>query len=54
MMEKETGFVCPRCGLETLEVYYEEGGDMQLGAICSECGLKGFFMSGRLVQLAEA
>jgi DNA-directed RNA polymerase subunit RPC12/RpoP len=51
-MEKETGLLCPRCGLETLNVYYEEGGDMELGAICSDCGLKAFFMNGTLVQLA--
>jgi hypothetical protein len=51
-MEKEIGLICPRCGLETLNVYYEEGGDMELGAICSDCGLKGFFISGKLVQLA--
>jgi hypothetical protein len=53
-MDKETGSVCPRCGLKTLDVYYEEEGDMQLGAICSGCGLKGFFINGKLVQLAEA
>jgi hypothetical protein len=51
-MEKETGLLCPRCGLEALNVYYEEGVDMELGAICSGCGLKGFFMNGKLVQLA--
>jgi hypothetical protein len=51
-MEKETGLLCPRCGLETLNVSYEEGGDMELGAICSDCGLKGFFMNGKLVQIA--
>jgi len=51
-MEKETGLLCPRCGLETLNVYYEEGGDTELGAICNDCGLKGFFMNDKLVQLA--
>ena len=52
-MEKEIGLICPRCGQETLNVYYEDGGDMELGAICSDCGLKGFFMNGKLVQLAQ-
>jgi DNA-directed RNA polymerase subunit RPC12/RpoP len=51
-MEKIEGHLCPRCGLETLDVYYEEGSDLQLGARCEECGLKGFFMNGKLVPLA--
>lgn len=51
-MEKETGSLCPRCGLETLNVYYEDEGDMQLGASCDGCGLKGFFMNGKLIPLA--
>jgi ribosomal protein L37E len=51
-MEKETGLVCPRCGQESLNVYYEEGSDLQLGATCNSCNLKGFFMNGELIQLA--
>jgi DNA-directed RNA polymerase subunit RPC12/RpoP len=51
-MEKIEGHLCPRCGQETLDVYYEEGSDLQLGARCGECGLKGFFMNGKLVPLA--
>ncbi|MGA2972019.1 MAG: hypothetical protein ABSE39_05270 [Candidatus Bathyarchaeia archaeon] len=51
-MEKEIGHPCPRCGLNSLSVYYEDGADLQLGASCDGCGLKGFFMNGRLVQLA--
>ncbi len=53
-MEKETGFPCPRCGQETLNVYYEDGADLQLGATCDDCGLKGFFVNGKLVPLATA
>jgi len=51
-MEKIEGDLCPRCGQKTLDVYYEEGSDLQLGARCEECGLKGFFMNGKLVPLA--
>ena len=51
-MDKTTGNTCPRCGLQTLNIYYEEGSDLQLGAHCDECGLKGFFMNGKLVPLA--
>jgi len=53
-MEKEAGSVCPRCHLVTLDVYYEEDGDVRLGAVCRGCGLKGFYMNGELVQLAYA
>jgi hypothetical protein len=45
---------CPKCGLETLDVYYEEEGDVELGAVCRGCGLKGFYMNGKLIQLAHA
>jgi hypothetical protein len=52
VMDKTEGNLCPRCGLKTLSIYYEEGSDLQLGAHCDECGLKGFFMNGKLVPLA--
>jgi DNA-directed RNA polymerase subunit RPC12/RpoP len=52
VMDKIEGHLCPRCGMETLDIYYEEGSDLQLGARCEECGLKGFFMNGKLVPLA--
>ena len=51
-MEKTVGNVCPRCGLEALNIYYEENSDLQLGARCEECGLRGFFMNGKLVNVA--
>jgi len=54
LMDKTTGHHCPRCGLESLNIYYEEGSDLQLGVHCQNCGLKGYFMNGRLVQLATA
>jgi len=53
-VDKTTGDMCPRCGSASLNVYYEEDADVQLGARCDECGLKGFFMNGKLVQLATA
>jgi len=53
-MEKTTGNSCPRCGLETLNIYYDDGADSQLGAACDTCGLRGFFANGELVQLALA
>jgi DNA-directed RNA polymerase subunit RPC12/RpoP len=52
VMDKIEGDICPRCGQRTLDVYYEEGSDLQLGARCEECGLKGFYVSGKLVPLA--
>jgi len=51
-LDKIEGGTCPRCGQKSLDVYYEEGSDLQLGAHCGVCGLKGFFMNGKLVQLA--
>jgi ribosomal protein L37E len=54
MMEKEICQLCPRCGQHSLNVYYEDGADLQLGASCDECGLKGFFVNGKLIQLATA
>ncbi len=53
-LDKTTGDVCPRCGLQTLTIYYEDEADLQLGARCEECGLKGFFMNGKLVQIVNA
>jgi hypothetical protein len=38
--------------MKSLNIYYEEASDLQLGARCDECGLKGFFMNGKLVPLA--
>jgi transcription elongation factor Elf1 len=51
-MEKQTGFSCPRCGLPTLSVYYEDNGDLEIGATCDECGLKGFYVDSKLIPLA--
>jgi DNA-directed RNA polymerase subunit RPC12/RpoP len=53
-LDTTMGNRCPRCGLQTLVIYYEDESDLQLGARCEECGLKGFFMKGKLVQLATA
>jgi ribosomal protein L37E len=53
-LEKSSGNTCPRCGAKALNIFYEDGADLQLGATCDQCGLKGFFVSGKLVQLATA
>ena len=53
-LDKIGGDLCPRCGLRALVIYYEDETDLQLGARCEECGLKGFFMNGKLVQVAIA
>jgi DNA-directed RNA polymerase subunit RPC12/RpoP len=53
-LEKICGDLCPRCGLKTLAIYYEDDTDLQLGARCEECSLTGFFMNGKLVQVATA
>ena len=53
-LEKISGDLCPRCGLQTLTIYYEDETDLQLGARCEECGFKGFFMLGKLIKVANA
>lgn len=53
-MEKTTGNSCPRCGLETLNIYYDDGADLQLGAVCDSCGLRGVFTNDKLVPLLLA
>jgi uncharacterized protein (DUF983 family) len=53
-MEKTTGNSCPRCGQGTLNIYYDDDADLQLGALCDSCGLKGFFTGGKLIPLALA
>ena len=54
VMDKTSGHRCPRCGLEAFNIYYEEGADLELGACCDDCGLRGFFVKGQLVELAPA
>ena len=51
-MEKEIGAECPKCGFLSLNLYYDDGGDLPLGAKCDNCGFKGFYMTGGLVPLA--
>ena len=53
-LEKTSGNFCPRCGANTLNIFYEDGIDLELGATCDECGLRGLFVHGKLVQLATA
>jgi uncharacterized protein (DUF983 family) len=53
-MDKTIGNSCPRCGLGTLNIYYDDGADLQLGAVCDSCGFRGLFTNGKLVQLAFA
>jgi DNA-directed RNA polymerase subunit RPC12/RpoP len=51
-LEKVMGELCPRCSLRALTIYYDEETDLELGGRCEECGYKGFFMRGKLVQVA--
>lgn len=53
-MDKVPGDVCPRCRLQTLTIYYEEETDLELGAMCEECGFKGFYVNDKLVQVVTA
>jgi hypothetical protein len=50
-LEKETGSQCPKCGLLSLTLYYEDEGDLPIGAKCDNCAFKGFFMREDLVPL---
>ena len=50
-MEKEIGAQCPKCGLLSLNLYYDDG-DSPIGAKCDNCGFKGFYMKEDLVPLA--
>ena len=52
-LEKTSGDLCPRCGLQTLTIYYEDDTDLQLGARCEECDFKGFYMRGKLIKVAN-
>lgn len=45
---------CPRCGRDSLDVYYSEGADTKLGAACNLCGFKGYYADEKLVALASA
>jgi transcription elongation factor Elf1 len=45
---------CPRCNRLSLSIYYSEGTDMKLGAVCNLCGLKGYYADGKFVALATA
>ena len=51
-MEKTSGNACPRCGANTLNIFYEDGVDLELGATCDDCGFRGLFVNGKLLQLA--
>jgi Zn ribbon nucleic-acid-binding protein len=51
-LEKSSGNACPRCRANTLNIFYEDGVDLELGATCDECGLRGLYVNNKLVQLA--
>ena len=53
-MEKSAGNACPRCGARALNIFHEDGVDLELGATCDDCGLRGLFVKGKLVELATA
>jgi transcription elongation factor Elf1 len=45
---------CPRCNHASLSVYCSENTDMKLGAVCSFCGLKGYYANGKPIALVTA
>ncbi|MGA2791604.1 MAG: hypothetical protein ABSF00_12665 [Candidatus Bathyarchaeia archaeon] len=51
-MEKEIGAECPKCGLLSLNLYYDDDGDSPLGAKCDNCSFRGFYVKEDLVPLA--
>lgn len=53
-MDKTSGHSCPRCGANNLNIFYEDGVDLQLAATCDQCSLRGYFVNGKLIQLATA
>jgi len=53
-LDKTSGHSCPRCGANNMNIFYEDGVDLQLAATCDECGIRGYFVNGKLVQLATA
>jgi len=52
-MEKTIHNVCPRCGENAMNVYYEDDSDIKLGAWCESCDLKGFFVGRELFEVTE-
>jgi len=53
-VDKTSGHSCPRCGANNMSIFYEEGVDLQLAAVCGQCSLRGYFVNGKLIQLAMA
>jgi predicted RNA-binding Zn-ribbon protein involved in translation (DUF1610 family) len=51
-LEKELRADCPKCGLTSLNLYYEERCDSPFGAQCHNCGFIGVFTKEHLVPLA--
>ena len=51
-MEKEVGRECPKCGRNTLNVYFERGARWPIGAKCDFCRFTGVFMKDELVPFA--
>jgi len=41
-MDKTSGHSCPRCGAKNMSIFYEDGVDLQLAAICDQCSLRGY------------
>jgi len=52
-MEKTLHNVCPKCGENAMNVYYEDDSDTKLGAWCERCDLKGFFVGRELFEVTE-
>jgi hypothetical protein len=51
-MDESTGNICPRCGALELTIYFTEDTGLETGAHCAACEFKGFYSSGKLLQLA--
>jgi len=52
-MEKTIHNVCLKCGENAMNVYYEDGSDIRLGAWCESCNFKGFFVGKEFFEVTE-
>jgi hypothetical protein len=50
-MEKEIQAKCPNCRGLTLNIYYDDGENAPLAAMCDACAFKGYYMEGELEAL---
>jgi len=50
-MEKEAQARCPNCGGLNLNIYYDDGENVPLAAICDACAFNGYYVKGELEAL---